>query len=483
LLLFRKAESGMDQVKPVRLNICNFCKEVYLCFVQQAKAKNIAYHFECSNDTLEIYADPQKLEIILYNLLSNALKYTPDAGSIRLEVLESEAAAEIVVTDTGVGIPKAAGARLFEKFYQPERKNNAGKEGFGIGLYLVKHFTEQHHGAIAYQSEDGKRTTFTLHLPKGWEHFGPEMRFAETAPESYLLEGLKEVAEAEQMVVPEEVGQPMVDVVTEKQTILLVDDDEQILQYLTRLFQDIYVVHQAARGDEGVKMAQKYLPDLIITDVHMQGISGIDLCKIIKDDPTLSHIPVILLTASSSDEVKLQGVEGGADDYITKPFDNKFLLARVTSLLKSRTTLQKYFYNEITFNHSNQKISPEYKQFLDRCIAVVENHLDDDQFGVKTLVSEMGMSHSSLLRRVKSISGQPVNVFIRFIRLRKAAELFINTDYNVNETAFMVGMKDTRYFQKQFYKLFGLNPSEYIKKFRKIYGKQYTIDKDSINPE
>jgi AraC-like DNA-binding protein len=148
--------------------------------------------------------------------------------------------------------------------------------------------------------------------------------------------------------------------------------------------------------------------------------------------------------------------------------------------LKSRNNLQKYFYNEITLNKDNTRISPEYKEFLDKCIQIVEKHLDDENFSVKTLLSEMGMSHSNLFRKVKSVSGQSVNVFIRFIRLRKAAELFINSGYNINETAFMVGINDTKYFREQFNKLFGMNPSEYIKRYRKVHGKQYTVNKDSI---
>ena len=155
----------------------------------------------------------------------------------------------------------------------------------------------------------------------------------------------------------------------------------------------------------------------------------------------------------------------------------------MTNLLKSRNTLQRYFYNEITLNKNNQRISPEYKEFLEKCIAIVESHLDDDNFSVKTLMAEMGMSHSNLFRKVKSVSGQSVNIFIRFIRLRKAAELFITTNYNVNETAIMVGINDIKYFREQFNKLFGMNPSEYIRRFRKVHGKKFTVDKERINPK
>jgi signal transduction histidine kinase/DNA-binding response OmpR family regulator len=482
LLLFRKAESGMDKIKPGKVNLYNLALEVYLCFTQQAKSNNVNYTFECPNQNLEIYADREKLEIILYNLLSNAIKYTPANGQINFTITEQPDNIIIQVKDTGSGIPKQTGDKLFDKFYQAERTITSSKAGFGIGLFLVKHFTEQHQGTISYKSEEGQGATFSLSLRKGKEHFVEEALVTEHEPGPVFLEELKgETSFEEEMASGEK---PLAtEIVSEKQSILVVDDDEQIRQYLAQLFKENFIIQQAENGEKGLKAALKYLPDLIISDVYMQDMNGIELCKQIKENDALSHIPVILLTASSSDELKLQGVEGGADDYISKPFDNNLLLARVTNLLKSRNNLQKYFYNEITLNKGNQRISHEYKIFLEKCIAIVENHLDDDDFSVKTLLKEMGMSHSNLFRKVKSVSGQSVNVFIRFIRLRKAAEMFINTNYNVNETALMVGINDIRYFREQFNKLFGMNPSEYIKKYRKVHGKQYMVDRDSIDPE
>jgi DNA-binding response OmpR family regulator len=242
-------------------------------------------------------------------------------------------------------------------------------------------------------------------------------------------------------------------------------------------------VYQAVNGEEGLQLASQYIPDIIISDVNMQGISGIDLCKTLKEDPALNHIPVILLTGSSSAETKLQGVEGGADDYITKPFEKELLVARVVNLLKNMNNLQKYFYNEVTLQKNPLKISTEYKEFLERCIAIVERHIDDENFNVKILASELGISHSNLYKKVKSLSGQSVNGFIRFIRLRKAAELLINTHSNVNEAAAEVGFNDTRYFRQQFSLLFGMNPSDYIKKYRKVFGKSFTLNEDGYKPE
>jgi signal transduction histidine kinase/ligand-binding sensor domain-containing protein/DNA-binding response OmpR family regulator len=475
LLLFRKAESGMDTIKPTKLNLHHLAWDVYLCFVQQARLQNISYTFTCANEALDIYADREKLEIIIYNLLSNAFKYTPANGAIAFTIAEQEEKILITIADTGAGIPTQIGDKLFEQFYKAERTITGTKAGFGIGLFLVKHFTDQHKGQITYTSEESKGATFFLTLLKGPGHFGdiPITYANESGP--VFLQALKEEPIVEE-VKPQEDKLPVADVVTDKQTILLIDDDEQIRDYLAQLFKDAYIIHQAANGAEGLAAAQTWLPDLIISDVHMQQMNGIELCKQVKENESLNHIPVILLTASTSDEIKLKGVEGGADDYIIKPFDNKLLQARVTNLLKSRNTLQRYFYNEITLNKNSQRISQEYKEFLEKCIAIVESHLDDDSFSVKTLMAEMGMSHSNLFRKVKSVSGQSVNIFIRFIRLRKAAEMFINTNYNVNETAVMVGINDIKYFREQFNKLFGMNPSEYIRRYRKVHGKGYTVD-------
>jgi signal transduction histidine kinase/ligand-binding sensor domain-containing protein/DNA-binding response OmpR family regulator len=479
LLLFRKAESGLDKLRPSKLNLHDLAYEVYLCFVQQAKSQAINYVFDCPNKNLEINADREKLEIILYNLLSNALKYTPARGEIKLLIDDTAEDILIKVEDNGTGIPVETGDKIFDKFYKAERKNTSSKAGFGIGLFLVRHFTEQHGGTISYNSREGCGAAFMLALKKGKDHFESDAIISETDTSPAFIQLFKEEPLLEEK--PEE-HEPITEVISEKKSILIVDDDESIRQYLARLFKDNYLIHEADTGTAGLKAAQKHLPDLIISDIHMQGMNGIAFCKAVKENEQLGHIPVILLTGATSDELKLQGVEGGADDFIVKPFESKLLIARVTNLLKSRNTLQKYFYNEITLNKSELKISPEYKEFLDKCISIVEAHLDDENFSVKTLLGEMRMSHSTLLRKVKLVSGVPVNVFIRFIRLRKAAEMFINTDYHVNEAAFMVGIRDPKHFREHFNKLFGMNPSDYIKKYRNVHGKQYTLDKDSINP-
>jgi len=263
---------------------------------------------------------------------------------------------------------------------------------------------------------------------------------------------------------------------TDKQTVLIIDDDNEIRNYLVGIFSDEYKIYQADNGRDGIRLAKEQLPDLILSDIVMKDVDGLGLCQTLKQDSSLSHIPIILLTGSSSDELQLKAMNTGADDYVKKPFDKDILMARVKSILKRRNILQNYFYNEITLGSAKFKVSVEYKEFIEQCMKIIEDHLQDDDFSIKVLASEIGMSHSNLYKKIKAVSGQSVNSFIRFIRLKKAAELFINTEMNVNETANMVGFYHVKYFRAQFSKLFGMNPSDYIKKFRKPFHNTQTLD-------
>jgi signal transduction histidine kinase/ligand-binding sensor domain-containing protein/DNA-binding response OmpR family regulator len=483
LLLFRKAENTADKLRITKLNFYELCKEVFLCFIQQAKSKNIEYLFEASDHDLEFYGDRNKMEIVFYNLLSNAIKYTPDGGKIIFSIIHTRDKIEVSVIDNGYGIPADTGDRLFEKFYQVEDKDIPAKPGFGIGLYLVKHFVDSHKGLISYKSEPGKGTAFNVMLQKGNRHFDEQPLFEETTIEPGLFSeiSIEPEPQNEPSTKPDKAGLDAI--VTDGCSILVIDDNKQMREYVAGIFRDQFTVYEAVRAEDGLKLARQYLPDIIISDIVMDGMTGIELCKVIKDTPSLSHIPVILLTGSFSPESKLQGVEGGADDYITKPFEKELLLARVGTLLKNRQHIRKYFYNEITHQENTLRISAEYKEFLEACIAIVEKHLDNDDFSIQTLAEEIGMSHSRLYKKIKAVSGQSANAFIRFIRLRKAAELFINTNYNVNETAFYVGIRDVKYFREQFYKTFGLNPSEYIEKYRKVFGKNFNLNEKAIRPK
>lgn len=482
LLLFRKAESDTDKLKVVKLNVVTLCREVFLCFNHQARTRFIQFDFVCEAETIEIYADREKLEIALFNLISNALKFTPEHGSVSCTIADGGGNVDIAIKDSGCGIAEGTGDDLFGKFYQLQ---NAGitAGGFGIGLYLVKAFIENHKGSITYQSEAGKGTVFNVSLLKGKEHLGQQFIFEDVQETSAFLDELIDSDEG-MLMAEAEIAAPHMKseaLSSDTKTMLLIDDNQQIRTYLKQIFAGKFEVFEADNGTEGLELVYHLVPDIVISDVMMQGLSGIELCSRIKEDPVLNHIPVILLTASSSPEIKLKGIEGGADDYISKPFEKEMLVARVNGILKSRNNLQKYFYNEITLNNTNDlKISQEYKEFLEKCLQIVEKHLTDPDFSIKTLAAETGMSHSNLYKRIKSISGQSANSFIRFIRLRKAAEILLTTDSTVYETAYKVGLNDLKYFREQFFKLFGINPSDYIKKYRKPFHNNYNINRDVL---
>ena len=475
LLLFRKADTETDKLKISLINFKNLCHEVFLCFVQQAKSKSIEYVFECDNQNIYLYVDKEKIEISLFNLLSNAIKYTPEKGRIVFKIEENDNNVLVSVRDTGVGISDQEGDKLFEKFYRVGSGAGTGKSGFGIGLYLAKHFIDHHKGEIYYESDTGKGTTFFIKLKKGKEHLCEQKVCEDIMVPSDIFHEL-----VEDPLSVKQTDNGLEEIITGKLSLLLVDDDIQLLEYMRQIFGDKFVVYQAINGNDALALAKKNPPDIIISDISMSGMNGIELCKNIKSIPSLSHIPVILLTGSSSKETELKSIEKGADDYITKPFEKEFLLAKVSNIVKSRSLIKNYFYNEITLQENNLKVSENYKEFLEKCIQIVESHLDDDQFNIQKLSHEIGMSHSALYKKIKEISGQSANSFIRFIRLRKAAELFINTNLNVNEVAFQIGVNDLKYFRIQFNKLFGMNPSEYIKRFRKPFSHNFTLSDKAV---
>ncbi len=474
LLLFRKADSESDKLKITRVNFHHLCKEVYLCFSQQAMAKHINYTFSYDHQEQELYADREKIEIVLFNLLSNALKFTPENGTVSFVVTQDQEDIKVVITDTGCGISEIAGQLLFEKFYQVKEKGMPGKAGFGIGLYLSKQFIEKHKGHISFTSTVGEGTSFMVQLKKGTAHFAGQYIFEELSQSPVILEELMGNISPEIPTVEKEQS-PMEDIVSGKRSMLVVDDNAEIRDYLRLLFREKFLFHEADNGADGLQLAREHYPDIIISDVLMNGMSGVELCNTIKQDPSLSHIPVILLTGSPSQETKLRGIECGADDYIIKPFEKELLIARIDNILQNRNVLQDYFFDKITLRENDTRISAEYKDFLERCISIVENNLDNDNFNIQVLAAEIGMSRSNLYKRVKSVSGHSVNAFIRLIRLRRAAVLLLSTDCNVNEAAFGVGINDMKYFREQFSKLFGMTPSAYIKKYRRSFNKDFNV--------
>ncbi|WP_035108744.1 hybrid sensor histidine kinase/response regulator transcription factor [Flavobacterium denitrificans] len=478
LLLFRKAETDLDELKISKINLNQLCREIYESFLQMAASKGLDYQFIEEQTATEIYGDYEKIEITLFNLISNAFKFTPNGGNISIQIIENNNDVSITISDTGRGINENDIDTIFEKFKQIQ--SNASN-GFGIGLYIAKYFVNKHHGELKCESEVGKGTSFTITLPKGKSHF-KEMNITENQSHMSPIVGeLLEGMPADHSSIEEKTMQPLQlenlqeELISIKRVLLIVEDNPEMNRYLVQLFSKNYIVYSAFNGLDGLKLAEKHMPDLILSDIAMEGMNGLDLCKKIKQNDDLSHITVILLTATTSNDIHLQSIIEGADDYVTKPFDSDILLARVDSVLRNRGQLRKYFLDSITLRENLNKVPLEYKEFLDKCIEIVEANLENSEFNLKSFSAAMGMSHSSLYKKIKAISGETVNVFIRSIRIRRAAVIMLTENINIAQVGPQVGIEDQRYFRQQFVKLFGMKPSEYIKKYRNSFNKELNV--------
>jgi signal transduction histidine kinase/ligand-binding sensor domain-containing protein/DNA-binding response OmpR family regulator len=480
LLLFRKSEGNFDELSLVHLDLVSLVREVFLCFRQIAHSRDINYTMETEIEAYPCYGDLEKLEICFFNLLQNALKYTQNGGMVAVYIKSTATGIRIEISDSGKGTPTLLKEDIFKPFQRDFSSSNSVKEGFGIGLFLVKKFVEIHQGEITYYSNPDRGMTFCVDLPQ----------HAVLGDNDHILEVAHRASSSsrEMMGLDDPIGKQKVScknshdvdvpdgsISIEREIMLLVDDHVDIRNYIYKLFQDRFHVLQAENGEQAIAILQKKEPHIIISDIMMDGGSGIDLCHKIKKSNQWSHIPFILLTASSSSEIKLKGIEGGADDYITKPFDKDMLMARVDNLIQNRNRLHEYFHSEITLQSNDHKIPAEYKEFLDKVIQAVETHLLEEDFTVKVLAKTMGMSHSNLYRQIKAISGKSANEFIRYIRLRRAAQILITTKSNVNESAYQVGFRDVKHFRQQFTKLFGCTPSEYRKRYPHLK-KRYAFD-------
>lgn len=475
LLLFRKAESNADNLKISAIDLNYMADEVYQCFVNQAREQGISFVLDVPEKPIEVFGDYEKIEIALFNLATNAFKHTKAGGTITISIWQDDKNAGISVADTGCGISAEDIPHIFEKFRRVNSKPVSGS-GFGIGLFVVRHFIEKHQGIITCASVKDEGSTFTISLLKGYDHFADMPLNTVSSKMTELVEELlgdtlkdKEEVEIDSI--------PVIDkeIVTDKKSVLIVEDNAEMRAYLSTLFSADYIVYTADNGISGYELAKEKRPDIIISDISMDGMDGLELCRKVKDTPELNHLPVILLTATSSPEIHLKGISEGADDYITKPFDSDLLVARVQSLLKTRTSLKSYFLDTITLKDNGSKVPAEYKEFLDKCNAIIEANIDNSDFTVKLFAQEMGMSHRALYDKIKQITGQTTNAFIRSVRLRKAALLMLTEDRSIAQISSHVGFDDQRYFREQFVKVFNMTPSDFKRRYKSTFNKDLNL--------
>ncbi|HYF29573.1 MAG TPA: two-component regulator propeller domain-containing protein [Chitinophagaceae bacterium] len=448
LLDFRKMEVQEFKLYPVAGDIVRFIKEISYSFSDISEKKNISFDFHSNVDALEIYFDKDKVEKIMFNLLSNAYKYTYDNGKVWVNLDytgddTSEHFLCIEVGDTGIGIPADKQELIFERFFQSDLPESMANQGSGIGLAITKEFVKLHNGTIHVSSEPEKGTTFTVKLPA-----------RKINEELHLNQPI--AAEAEQLNGEDEETRG------KKKRILLVEDNEDFRFYLKDNLKLQYHVLEASNGKEGWEKARSLDPDLIVSDIMMPLMTGIELAQKIKADTLTAHIPIILLTAVGSPDVQLEGYQKGIADYITKPFTFEILASRIKNLLNQQRLLRKKFQKQVDINPAEITITPLDEQFMKQAMAVVEKNMSNSSFSVEEFSRDMFMSRVALYKKILSLTGKAPLEFIRTMRMKRAAQLLEKSGMSISEIAYEVGFNNPKTFSKYFKDEFHILPSQYL---------------------
>ena len=469
ILDFRKIQNGKMELKLYRFDIVKTLTTWVGDFQLTAERKQIRLHLDVDDlkGSHEMIADQEKISRIVFNLLSNALKYTPAGGEIFVSLKDEGANLRLDVRDTGKGISQDEADKIFERFFQAK----GAASGTGIGLALVKSFVELHHGEARVESEPGKGSDFIVVIPR--EQEGDSQVIHNDV--DIVGNSVNASASTGKNVVDESVLQYMddgdrsrgtvqqlVSENTNRSTVLVIDDNTDIRQYERTLLQDEYIVLEAADGKEGLAVALKEVPDLVICDVMMPVMDGLEFTKQLKTNTATSHIPVIMLTAKNLEEHRAEGYEHGADSYITKPFHSKVLLARIENLLRQRQLLKNLYQGT---KEAEKEISEAYledrdKQFLKQLQAIIQKNLSDREFGVEDMGQQIGLSRVQLYRKVKAMTGSSVVDLLRKARLAKARRLLETRSMSVSEVAYEVGFSAPSYFTKCFKEEYGMLPGD-----------------------
>lgn len=463
LLDFRKQEQGYLKLRVEEQNLVTFTRQIYMCFYEYAQKKEITYRFDSVEETISVWFDPIQLQKVIFNLLSNAFKYTSNKGNITVEVRKVASQAVVSVCDTGIGIPVEHISKIFDRFYQTDNASSSSSFtlGTGIGLALAKGIMNMHHGKIEVESTVGEGTKFILSLPLGNRHFSDEEMAVTEGRESLIIPEASVSSYGQLMAeeIKEPESQKNMDE-EDKPTILLVDDNTELLSMLEDIFLPMYNVYTACNGREGLEMAQQIQPDLIVSDVIMPEMSGKDLCYKIKTNVELSHISVVLLTAQTSVEYVVEGLMFGADDYITKPFNIKVLVARCNNLIKNKKRLIAHYAGKvITESPVAEAINEKDKELLTKCVNIVRENFENPDFDVTALASELCMGRSKLYMQFKQMTGLTPNEFILKVKLDEAMSLLTeHPELNITEISVRLGFSSPRYFSKSFKAFFGIAP-------------------------
>ena len=461
ILEFRKTETQNRKLAVSKGNLANLVAETGLRYKELCRNDKVTIHIDIEDKNTLLYFDADVITTILNNLLSNATKYTME-GEIRLSLRslteKDNHYTEIAVSDTGYGIEADALSHIFERYYQVKSKYQAS--GTGIGLALVKSLAELHEGTLHVESTIGKGTLFRLRLLT--ENTYPSAIHTEEKTATDIIEEEQDIQKEEST--------------DNRPVILAVEDDNDIREYIVSSLEKDYYVLSASNGQEGLELAQKQIPNIIVSDIMMPAMDGMELCRTIKEDVRTSHIPVILLTAKDSLHDQEKGYDSGADSYLTKPFSARLLRSRIDNLLESRRKLadQISTFAKGTVRHEDNlaeeplKISKLDEEFLNKLTEIVENNIEMEDLDIAFIKEKMHMSYSTFYRKVKGLTGISPNEFIRKIRLKNSLKLLLSGSYQVSEVAYMSGFNDVVYFRKCFKDEYGMVPSEYIKSMKRV---------------
>ncbi|GGA87758.1 hybrid sensor histidine kinase/response regulator [Flavobacterium palustre] len=462
LFEFRKTEMGTQQLKVSKNDIVRFVQEVYESFKPLSDKKQIHFTNHSSETALSFYFDKDAMEKILFNLLSNAFKYTEAGHNISIELLKKENEIVIKVSDTGVGISEEDLAKVFDRFYQVSNKEM--NLGSGVGLAFTKRLVELHHGTITAESTKEEGSTFTVTLPISDEIYKNDLHLENTIQEVAIVTE-KEIDEENYLQLDQ--NEAIINEITEgvqAMKLLIVDDNKEILAYLQDYFSKMYEVTVAYDGQMALDLLEVQPFDIIISDVMMPELDGLHFCKRVKQNINTSHIPFMLLTAKTETSQQIKGLEMGADDYITKPFSTQLLALKISNLLRSRKRLKEYYSASQELIPENIAFNTLDEEFLKEAINIVEEHLADSEFTVDVFSKKIGMSRSNLYLKLKAITGESAMDFIKRIRFKKAVELMQSKRYTIAQITYMCGFNSPSYFSTAFKQHYGCMPSEYLDK-------------------
>jgi signal transduction histidine kinase/ligand-binding sensor domain-containing protein/DNA-binding response OmpR family regulator len=485
ILDLSKLESGETKLKVTETDISQYLKGIVLSFSSLAERKKISLNFDHGNKTVFGYIDRDKTEKIVTNLLSNAFKFTPESGDICVEIKhlpvspldwedstnsplkkgDKGGCLQITISNTGIGIPADRIDKIFDRFYQTEDIYKKDSEGSGIGLALTKELVEACRGEISVSSIPNKTITFVVNLPIAKKYCKEDEIVYESETGTGKPEAGKHLPIDDiNIVVESELSVRAADSRIRSPLLLIVEDNPDVTKYISSFMKNDYRIISAENGKTGlIKSLVKY-PDLIISDVMMPEMDGFELCQKIKTDKRISHIPVILLTAKADLDSKIEGLEFGADDYVSKPFDSKELQVRVKNLIEQRNMLREKFSKATEINPSEISVTSTDEQFIKRLLDVFENHITESDFSTDEFAREVGMSRSNLHRKLQALTNQPTHEFMRTLRLKRAAQLLKKSAGTVTEIAFAVGFNNHSYFSRIFRKQFGQTPTEFASK-------------------